>query len=494
MALKLYRNRGDYSLKHVLYKLLAISIIFTLFLNHIMFINIVYSLEDSISNNTLRLHKPIEIIGDEAFIPENGVVAGSGTLEDPYIIEGWEIDATGHECGVYISHTTVYFIIRNCRIYGSRYSGIYLINVSHGLVSNNVLENNGNGISLDRLSNVTIYKNFIKKARSFGIYLYHSRNNAIYNNIIEKSSIAGIGLEDSSNNTVYNNIIRNNDFGIVFFGIYHTSCNNTIYRNIIENNNYGISFTEISNNTIYNNAFINNKQQVYSYKSINTWDHGYLIGGNYWSDYNGTDQYSGLYQNEAGSDGIGDTPYPIQDQVYGNQYDHYPLMKPVNITICTSYIAWLNATFNYIDNIVTYNWSINILYDTGLWTVVLHGYSVNKTFIVNISKTPASIDLSFSEQISEYNIEYPWCIELYNKNNTLVDRKCSTFKIEKPITTTIQNTTTPTTIETVETSTNTTTITASKTTTEPGVQYTPLLIILVLVMAIVVAIYMIWRR
>jgi hypothetical protein len=54
----------------------------------------------------------------------------------------------------------------------------------------------------------------------------------------------------------------------------------------------------------------------------NKWDNGYPSGGNYWSDYNGTDLYSGPYQNVTGSDGIGDTPYVID----ANNTDHYPLM------------------------------------------------------------------------------------------------------------------------------------------------------------------------
>jgi hypothetical protein len=54
----------------------------------------------------------------------------------------------------------------------------------------------------------------------------------------------------------------------------------------------------------------------------NVWDNGYPSGGNYWSDYNGTDLYSGPYQNVTGSDGIGDKPYVI----YANNTDDYPLM------------------------------------------------------------------------------------------------------------------------------------------------------------------------
>jgi hypothetical protein len=56
---------------------------------------------------------------------------------------------------------------------------------------------------------------------------------------------------------------------------------------------------------------------------VNFWDVDYPSGGNYWSDYGGVDVYSGPYQNETGSDGIGDTPYILDE----NNIDHYPLMN-----------------------------------------------------------------------------------------------------------------------------------------------------------------------
>jgi nitrous oxidase accessory protein NosD len=49
---------------------------------------------------------------------------------------------------------------------------------------------------------------------------------------------------------------------------------------------------------------------------VNFWDNG--EEGNYWEDYNGTD---------ANNDGIGDTPYVIDD----NNVDNYPLMYPYDI-------------------------------------------------------------------------------------------------------------------------------------------------------------------
>jgi uncharacterized protein (DUF2141 family) len=61
---------------------------------------------------------------------------------------------------------------------------------------------------------------------------------------------------------------------------------------------------------------------VISGSEPNTWDDGYPSGGNYWSDYSGTDVYSGPYQNVTGSDGIGDIPYVID----ANNTDHYPLV------------------------------------------------------------------------------------------------------------------------------------------------------------------------
>jgi hypothetical protein len=88
----------------------------------------------------------------------------------------------------------------------------------------------------------------------------------------------------------------------------------------------GIAIDSSSGNIIFHNNFVDNAEQIASENSRNTWDEGYPSGGNYWSDYNGTDTYGGPHQNLTGSDGIGDTPHIID----ANDIDHYPLMDPYN--------------------------------------------------------------------------------------------------------------------------------------------------------------------
>jgi parallel beta-helix repeat protein len=111
------------------------------------------------------------------------------------------------------------------------------------------------------------------------------------------------------------------------------SSNNTIIENDIEaNKDVGIYFWNSSDNSFYHNNFVNNTHQIYDghwdhpeqcLPSINFWDNDFPSGGNYWSDYNGTDLNTDLDQNATGSDGIGDTPYTIDE----NNTDKYPLMR-----------------------------------------------------------------------------------------------------------------------------------------------------------------------
>jgi len=183
-----------------------------------------------------------------------------------------------------------------------------------------------NGTTLTGRSNVTV-GNMTIKDFSCGIVLNYSSNNILSGNNVTNNWI-GILLESSSDNVLSDNTLSGNNT-IYECGIWlvDSSNNNVLSGNNVTNNWLGILFYYSSNNSVfYHNNFISNTPHVLVAppESANSWDDGYPSGGNYWSDYTGVDMYCGPYQNESGSDGMGDTPYVID----ADNRDNYPLMKP----------------------------------------------------------------------------------------------------------------------------------------------------------------------
>jgi parallel beta-helix repeat protein len=168
-----------------------------------------------------------------------------------------------------------------------------------------ILQGDGtqNGFVLQDVVNITI-KNTLISNCSDGIQLFNASDNTITGNAIDGSAYEGVGVYYSSGNVVAANNITNNQVGIAFYSS--------------------------SSNSIVHNDFVDNAYQFYMESSTNNWDNGYPSGGNYWSDYNGTDSLKGPDQNQPGSDAIGDTPYTCDE----TNADNYPLMNPwINIAI-----------------------------------------------------------------------------------------------------------------------------------------------------------------
>jgi len=179
-----------------------------------------------------------------------------------------------------------------------------------------------------------------------GIYVWRSDNIIISNNIITETTY-GIWIDNSYNVTICDNSISNNFCGINTMSMTGQICENVIFSHeyyglvlmnfddsllikntISANNATGLTLYNSSRNHIHQNNFIDNRFQldVRENSISNVWDDSYPPGGNYWSDYGGVDFYSGPYQNETGSDGIGDMPYFIDV----NNKDRYPFIGPFN--------------------------------------------------------------------------------------------------------------------------------------------------------------------
>jgi parallel beta-helix repeat protein len=192
-------------------------------------------------------------------------------------------------------------------------------------LGNNITSKNAGGVFLKNVENITV-KNLIIRDSQVGISLTHCLNVTISGNTItgtyvpvpELQATAGIFVWGGGSHTISGNQIADN-YGGIYLG-YGTQNNVIVDNNITGNKLGGMSIWESSNNTIYRNRFINNTVQVqdvavnssyWKIYSFNVWDNG--SQGNYWSDYKG---------NDTDKNGIGDTPYIIDE----NNQDRYPFM------------------------------------------------------------------------------------------------------------------------------------------------------------------------
>jgi parallel beta-helix repeat protein len=270
-------------------------------------INVFCSSKNTLRNNKMDNNYNLAVDGSEGAHFDNDI-------DDSNTVNGKKVYYLISQAGLVINSVTFpdvgYLALVNCQ------------NMS---VHHLELSGNGHGILLAYTTGSTLYNNQLLD-NYCGIGLFASSNNFITTNNLTNNE-RGLQLSNASDlNSIASNVITDSGDGIFFF----SSIQNTVFLNNVTGNNVGIGFKESSYNIIRANQFVNNKKQVYDVSwenysisiSKNTWDIGYPGGGNYWSDYMGVDVMSGKYQNETGSDELGDTPYII-DQ---NNQDNFPLM------------------------------------------------------------------------------------------------------------------------------------------------------------------------
>ncbi len=201
--------------------------------------------------SSLIPHDFITIISDSGFL----AYLGSGTVEDPYVIEGFNITTT-YDTGIYISDTTKYFIIRNCYVDAEGY-GIYISSVADGTatIANNTCNNNLYiGITLGGSGSSTVINNTCRN-NNYGIYLSNSDSSTVINNTCSNNNEYGIYLDYSGSSTVVNNTCNNIDFSIYL----RYSSSSTVANNTCSNNNvYGIFLRYSDDSTVANNMCNNN--------------------------------------------------------------------------------------------------------------------------------------------------------------------------------------------------------------------------------------------
>jgi len=325
------------------------------------------------ANNVVDSYEGIRLMHSS-----NNTISGNNITNNRYgiwfshstnnTVIGNNITANDYD-GIVLCDSSTNNIISKNTIAANNGFGILLdYSSSNSIRENSIMANNWDGISLHCSFKNIISGNSIMANDLFGIGLIDSSNNEVIGNNLTNNE-CGIGLVDSLYNNISNNRINNFgvkdgiysiDSGVNFIvhndinnckngillsnsnytsiignkithsyskGIYlFSSFGNEFFDNYLFSNKIGILLNESLENRIYHNNFINNEIQAEILSSpFNDWDDGYPSGGNYWSDYTGVDLYSGPFQNETGSDGIGDTPYIIDS----HNIDRYPLMNPL---------------------------------------------------------------------------------------------------------------------------------------------------------------------
>lgn len=177
---------------------------------------------------TLLPRSPILIFSNAGFTAANGVIGGSGTFTDPYVIAGWDIDATLKH-GIDIQYTTAHFTIRDVYVHSTpstlNFTGIRMDAVENARVENVTLEDTLYGIWGQSVTNLTIARSVVSRTGNDGVYLTGATNLTIRDNVIQDSGVLntipgtfqwnGITLNTTRIVTISGNTLVGNDhFGL----------------------------------------------------------------------------------------------------------------------------------------------------------------------------------------------------------------------------------------------------------------------------------------
>ncbi len=241
------------------------------------------------ADERLESRSPITILSDTDFTADNGVRNGAGTVDDPYIISDWSIDADQGSYCILIENVSSIFRIARCVLVGASGYAVKLVGVEHGEIIGSCISSSLFGVLLELCRQCHIHDSSFDEIGWVAVSLVGSTNGQITGCLFVETKCA-IGLREMSTG---NEIIGN-----VFLPERATAIR-------LE--------AQCGGNLIARNDF--HTKWCYS-DSYNRWND--LEGnGNYWSRYRGMDR---------DGDGIGDMH--VTTLGGAREVDQHPAMAP----------------------------------------------------------------------------------------------------------------------------------------------------------------------
>ena len=317
----------------------------------------------------------------------------------------------------YMSHDN---IISNNVIYDNG-EGLIIGNSNNNIITNNNIDNNNynfvlNGWSEEQYTHDIDTSNTINDKLLFyikdekdktydnsydiGFFAAVNCENIILENQELTNNFNGILFWNTHNSAIINNQILHNDYG----AFIRQSSNIIFTQNTVDSNDRkGIYLDSCTDCEIYHNDFWDNNPNALD-DADNTWDNGYPSGGNFWSDYTGTD---------ANNDGIGDTPYHSIHlnnlALNENTQDNYPFVTPngweitpLETTVDGPYSSYVGASISFTAEVnggiesYSYSWDFGDG-ETSTEQNPSHVYISAGTFTVTITITDSSQQTAVAE-------------------------------------------------------------------------------------------------
>jgi len=175
-------------------------------------------------------HDPIYLVGDSD--PGWAEFPGTGTVNDPKVIAGYNITGSNH-C-IWLVNTSLYVVIRNCYLHDGNYMGVFLQNTSHVSIERVLVENMSIGVFANVSDSLLLDTVNVTLTSTYGIMLFNTTHAILRNTYILNGGYDAIIAADSQDIWIQDTrAVAPWDIGFVLYRtsyarLYNVSCCNSL--------------------------------------------------------------------------------------------------------------------------------------------------------------------------------------------------------------------------------------------------------------------------